>query len=73
MAFVSKMGLKLNRFIEEDINTYYYVNGLLVKTYKVMENPDVLNYTLNEREKGKSASQLFEMALQKVSNKKLRN
>ncbi|KAI4895574.1 hypothetical protein NFI96_015668 [Prochilodus magdalenae] len=67
MAFVSKMGLKLNRFIEEDINTYYYVNGLLVKTYKVKENPGVLNYTLNEREKGKSASQLFEMALQKIN------
>ncbi|KAL7848693.1 hypothetical protein SRHO_G00203160 [Serrasalmus rhombeus] len=66
MAFVSKIGLKLNPFIEEDINTYYYINGLLVKTYKVKENPEVLNYTLNEREKGKTASQLFDMALGKM-------
>ena len=68
MEFVSKTKLKLNPFIEEDINTYYYVNGLLLKTYTVKENPDMLNYTLNEREKGKSASELFDMALKKVSN-----
>ncbi|XP_076833311.1 L-amino-acid oxidase [Brachyhypopomus gauderio] len=63
---VEKMHLKVNRFIEEDINTYYYVNGLLHKTYKVKENPDVLNYTLNEQEKGKTASELFDMALWKI-------
>ncbi|KAL7831735.1 hypothetical protein AOLI_G00292830 [Acnodon oligacanthus] len=66
MEFVSKMKLKLNPFIEEDINTYYYVNGLLLKTYTVKENPDMLNYTLNERERGKSASELFDMALKKI-------
>ncbi|XP_026869470.2 L-amino-acid oxidase [Electrophorus electricus] len=63
---VKKMGLKLNRFIEEDINTYYFVNGLLQKTYKVKENPDVLNYSLSEHEKGKTAKELFDMALWKI-------
>ncbi|XP_049322779.1 L-amino-acid oxidase isoform X2 [Astyanax mexicanus] len=68
MSFVAKMGLKLDPFIEENINTYYHVNGLLEKTYRVKDNPDVLNYSVNEHEKGKSASQLFDMALWKIKD-----
>ncbi|XP_036393702.1 L-amino-acid oxidase [Megalops cyprinoides] len=64
--FIEQRGLKLNKFIEEDINTYYLIKGQLMKTYKVKYNPDVLNYTLNERERGKSASELFDMALWKI-------
>ncbi|MCI4385754.1 hypothetical protein PGIGA_G00054290 [Pangasianodon gigas] len=64
--FTSKLGLKLNKFTEEDINTYYYVNGLLHKTYKVKENPDVLNYPLRKEERGKSASELFSESLWKI-------
>ncbi|XP_066518782.1 L-amino-acid oxidase-like [Hoplias malabaricus] len=66
MTFLKKMDVKLNSFIEEDINTYYYVNGLLLKAYAVKENPDLLNYTLNDWEKGKSASEIFDMALGKI-------
>ncbi|KAK3560925.1 hypothetical protein QTP86_023115, partial [Hemibagrus guttatus] len=62
----AKLGLKLNKFIEEDINTYYYINGLLHKTYKVKENPDVLNYSLSDQEKGKSADELFSQSLWKI-------
>ncbi|XP_017346177.1 L-amino-acid oxidase [Ictalurus punctatus] len=64
--FTSKLGLKLNKFTEEDINTYYYINGFLHKTYKVKENPDVLNYPLRDEEKGKSASELFDQSLWKI-------
>ncbi|TSQ58033.1 L-amino-acid oxidase [Bagarius yarrelli] len=64
--FTAKLGLKLNKFIEEDINTYYYINGLLHKTYKVKQNPDVLNYTLTDQEKGKTASELFNQSLWKI-------
>lgn len=67
--FSSKLGLKLNKFTEEDINTYYYINGFLHKTYKVKENPDVLNYPLRDEEKGKSASELFDQSLWKVSKR----
>ncbi|XP_030633972.1 L-amino-acid oxidase-like [Chanos chanos] len=66
LSFVATMNLELNEFIEEDINTYYYVNGLRHKTYKVKVNPDVLNYPVNERENGKSASELFDSALGKI-------
>lgn len=66
LSFASKLQIPLNHFIQDDINTYYYVNGILQKTYTVENNPDVLNYSLNDREKGKSASQLFSQSLWKV-------
>ncbi|XP_041733738.1 L-amino-acid oxidase [Coregonus clupeaformis] len=66
LSFTSKMGLGLNQFIQDDINTYYHVNGLLQKTYRVKENPDVLNYPLTDKERGKSAGQLFDLALWKI-------
>nr|XP_046244346.1 L-amino-acid oxidase [Scatophagus argus] len=65
-TFASKLQISLNPFIEDNINTYYLVNGVRQKTYAVENNPDVLNYSLYEREKGKSAAQLFSQALWKV-------
>uniref|UniRef100_A0A4W5QD65 Amine oxidase n=1 Tax=Hucho hucho TaxID=62062 RepID=A0A4W5QD65_9TELE len=40
LSFSSKMGLGLNPFMQDDINTYYH-------------NPDVLNYPLTDKERGK--------------------
>lgn len=64
---MDKWRLQLNRFIEEDINTFYYINGLLERTYTVEHNPNVLLYPVDESECGKSADQLFDQALDKVS------
>ncbi|XP_026221772.1 L-amino-acid oxidase [Anabas testudineus] len=66
LSVVSKLQLSLNPFIQDDINTYYLVNGGLHKTYAVENNPSVLNYSLNEEERGKSAAQLFSQTLWKV-------
>ncbi|KAM9853542.1 L-amino-acid oxidase [Aulostomus maculatus] len=66
LSFVSKLQIPLNHFIQDDINTYFLVNGGLQKTYAVENNPDILNYTLNEKERGKSAAELFSQALWKV-------
>ncbi|XP_070761751.1 L-amino-acid oxidase [Enoplosus armatus] len=66
LSFAAKLQLSLNHFIQDDINTYYLVNGVLQKTYAVENNPGVLNYSLNESERGKSAAQLFSQALWKV-------
>ncbi|KAK2847495.1 hypothetical protein Q5P01_010494 [Channa striata] len=66
ISFISKLQIPLNLFIQDDINTYYLINGILHKTYAVENNPGVLNYSLNERERGKSAAQLFSQALWKV-------
>ncbi|KAM6959229.1 L-amino-acid oxidase, partial [Aplochiton taeniatus] len=66
LSFAAQLGVTLNPFLEEDINTYYLVNGLLKKTYAVKNNPGILNYTLSQRERGKSAAALFDSALWKV-------
>ncbi|KAM7413685.1 hypothetical protein PAMA_020865 [Pampus argenteus] len=66
LSLASKLHISLSKFIENDINTYYLVNGVLQKTYAVESNPDVLNYTVSERERGRSAAELFSQALWKV-------
>ena len=63
---MDKLNLQLNHFVQDDINTYYLVNGLLKKTHAVESDPDILNYNLTGEEKGKSAAQLFSQALWKV-------
>lgn len=66
LSFVSKLQISLDQFIQDDINTYYFVNGVLQKTYAVENNPGLLNYSLTEQERGKSAAQLYRQALWKV-------
>lgn len=66
LSFAAKLQLSLNPFIQDDVNTYYYVNGVLQKTYAVENSPDVLRYNVTDSEKGKSAAQLFSDALWKV-------
>ncbi|XP_029699254.1 L-amino-acid oxidase isoform X2 [Takifugu rubripes] len=66
LSFAAKLQLSLDHFVQDDINTYYFVNGGLQKTYAVEINPSLLNYPLAEQERGKSAAQLFGQALQKV-------
>ncbi|XP_067364534.1 L-amino-acid oxidase [Channa argus] len=68
LSFISKLQIPLNPFIQEDINTYYLIDRVLHKTYAVENNPGVLNYSLNERERGMSAAQLFSQALWKVKD-----
>ncbi len=67
LHFAKKLGLALGPFVQDDRNTYYYINGFRYKTYTVKQNPDVLNYPVNDGEKGKSARELFDMALGKVN------
>ncbi|KAK7883181.1 hypothetical protein WMY93_029355 [Mugilogobius chulae] len=66
LTFLSKFQIQLNPFVQDDINTFYLINDILQKTYAVENDPGVLNYTLLESEKRKSAAQLFSQALGKV-------
>ncbi|XP_077398021.1 L-amino-acid oxidase [Festucalex cinctus] len=66
LSFASKLQIPLNRFIQDDMNTYFLLNGKLHKNFAVENNHDVLNYTLNDDERGKSAAQLFSETLGKV-------
>ncbi|XP_068561775.1 L-amino-acid oxidase [Cebidichthys violaceus] len=68
LSFASKLQISLNPFIQNDVNTYYFINGVRQKTGAVGNNPNVLNYSLSEGERGKSAAQLFSQALWKVQD-----
>lgn len=64
--FAKKLGVKLEEFRMYDPNTFYFVNGIKKRTYIVQKNPDSLNYNVSTSEKGKSADELVQQALQKV-------
>lgn len=66
LTFLEMENISLNTFNQTDSNTYYLINGLLHNTSAVENDPSVLNYTLAENERGKSAAQLFSQALEKV-------
>ncbi|KAF6720814.1 L-amino-acid oxidase [Oryzias melastigma] len=66
LSIISKLQIPLNHFIQEDMNTYYLINEALHRTYAVENNPSILNYSLHDGERGKSASELFSQALWKV-------
>lgn len=69
--FAKEFGVKLNKFIMYDDNTFYLVREQLKKTYEVKANPDILNYILPPNERGKSAYELLQKALKKVCRKQL--
>ncbi|XP_041946423.1 L-amino-acid oxidase-like isoform X1 [Alosa sapidissima] len=64
--YADKLGVKLKKFSMYDPNTYYLVNGQRKRTHVVQANPDVLNYKVRPKEKGKSADELLQQALQAV-------
>uniref|UniRef100_A0A3B5ATV4 Amine oxidase n=1 Tax=Stegastes partitus TaxID=144197 RepID=A0A3B5ATV4_9TELE len=66
--FAKELGVKLNKFIMEDLNTFYLVHGLRRRTYAVKANPDILRYNLPESERRRSADELLQKALQKVND-----
>uniref|UniRef100_A0A3Q2QF56 Amine oxidase n=1 Tax=Fundulus heteroclitus TaxID=8078 RepID=A0A3Q2QF56_FUNHE len=53
-------------FTMDNNMTYYLVNEVKKRNYEVKENPDILGYNVNKNEKGKSAEELLQLALQKV-------
>ncbi|MBN3323479.1 OXLA oxidase, partial [Atractosteus spatula] len=66
LLYITHYGLNLSEFIQEDNNTWYFINGKRIKTSEVMKNPDILGYPVEESEKGKSAAQLYSEAVKKV-------
>ncbi|NXK90505.1 OXLA oxidase, partial [Formicarius rufipectus] len=64
--FIRQFDLKLNPFIQRDNNTWYLVNGVRARAWEVDRNPDILNYTVEPSEMGKSATQLYREALDKA-------
>uniref|UniRef100_A0A8C5LAQ1 Amine oxidase n=2 Tax=Jaculus jaculus TaxID=51337 RepID=A0A8C5LAQ1_JACJA len=65
-TYVKKLGLKLNKFIQHDNNTWYLVNGRHYRAWEVKANPELLGYLVNPAEKGKSAEYLFHGSIAKL-------
>ncbi|XP_006839896.1 PREDICTED: L-amino-acid oxidase-like [Chrysochloris asiatica] len=65
-TYIHKLGLKLNKFIQYDPNTWYFINGKRYRTWEVKANPELLGYSVNPTEKGKSAINLFHQSITKL-------
>uniref|UniRef100_A0A8C8RQ59 Amine oxidase n=1 Tax=Pelusios castaneus TaxID=367368 RepID=A0A8C8RQ59_9SAUR len=61
--FIRQFGLKLKKFSQMDDNAWYLVNGVRTKAKTVKQNPDILNYTVDPSERGKSAKTLYKETL----------
>ncbi|KAL3050867.1 hypothetical protein OYC64_001189 [Pagothenia borchgrevinki] len=67
--FAKELQVDLNQFFMDDPKTFILVNGLKKqRTSDVKANPDLLKYKVWKSEKGKSANQLLQGALQKVKD-----
>ncbi|XP_023441348.1 L-amino-acid oxidase-like [Dasypus novemcinctus] len=64
--FIRKLGLKLNKFIMHNPQTWVLVNGVRRQVREVEARPHLLGYRLKADEEGKTAEQLFIKSLQKV-------
>ncbi|XP_006038759.1 L-amino-acid oxidase-like [Alligator sinensis] len=68
-TFIEKLKLHLNPFAQSHENGWYFINGIRARAKDVIRNPGILNYTVNESEKGKSAAQLYSEAMYKAVEK----
>ncbi|XP_059933283.1 L-amino-acid oxidase-like isoform X1 [Gadus macrocephalus] len=60
-----RLGVRLSKFVMDDPNTFYLVNGQLVKTYRADKKPALLKYNTPQQ---LSADQLLDQALQTVKD-----
>ncbi|MBU7320196.1 flavin monoamine oxidase family protein [Paenibacillus oleatilyticus] len=64
MEYIRKFNLPLQPFINETPNDIIYANGIKTKLSSYLHRPDVLHYPVAPYEKGKTAQQLLDMAVQ---------
>ncbi len=64
--YVNKFGLQVNPFINSTPEDIIYANGVKTRVNIYDRNPDILNYPVAPSEKGKTAEQLFNMAIQPI-------
>lgn len=69
LAYVEKFQLKLNRFTMGNPNTFAFVNGKRYRMSEVVANTDLLGFELAEHERGRTASDLFNITLKPLIDK----
>ncbi|XP_074873189.1 L-amino-acid oxidase-like [Carettochelys insculpta] len=65
--FITKFNLQMNPFYNTDDNGWYLVNNVRARSREVDQNPNILNYPVLPTEKGKSATELYNQTLEKVT------
>ncbi|XP_070592810.1 L-amino-acid oxidase-like [Erythrolamprus reginae] len=64
--YIRKSGLKLNEFVQEDENAWYFIKNIRKRVWEVKKDPGLLKYPVKPSEEGKSASQLYRDSLKKI-------
>ncbi|HXF85543.1 MAG TPA: flavin monoamine oxidase family protein [Anaerolineales bacterium] len=63
MAYIEKFNLQINDFTMDNPNAYYYISGKKVRAAEANANPALLGFEVHERERGKTASQMYAEAI----------
>ncbi len=64
--YIRKFGLLVNPFINSTPEDFIYANGILTRAKIYERDPDILRYPVAPSERGKTAQQLFNMAVQPI-------
>ena len=64
MAYIEKFELKTNDFTMDNPNGYLYMGGNKVRASEAHANPALLGFDVAEKEKGKTASQMYMKSIQ---------
>jgi len=64
--YIRKFGLPVNPFINSTPEDFIYVNGIQTRAKIYERDPDILKYPVAPSERGKTAEQLFNMAVQPI-------
>ncbi|XP_063152470.1 L-amino-acid oxidase-like [Candoia aspera] len=65
--YVKKLGLSLSPFIQEDNSTWYFVKNIRKRVWEVTKDPSLLKYPVKPSEEGKTAGQLYDESLRKIT------
>lgn len=69
MAYVEKFNLTTTPFTMGNPNCYVFMNGKKMRLHEFRTDPGVLGFELSENERGKTASELWEHALEPIEQK----
>lgn len=68
LEYIRKFGLSLRPFINSTPNDLIFVNNVLVRLKEYEKNPDILRFPVNSFEKGKTVSQLLNLAVSPITH-----
>ncbi len=68
LHLIKEHGLKMHEFINHDTkgNNFIVVNGVKVRTKQYQDDPDILNWPMDDSEKGKTADRLWQEAIRSL-------